>query len=425
MKNKQLANRILLLTAGLFICLAVLKHIDGHCFFINLLLAVSEAALVGSIADWFAITALFDEPLGFKWHTRLIPNNRKKFINGTVTLVQEELLSPQCLKQKVSNIWLTGNIIQWIDCDNGKKIITSLFKKKVLNYLENLDSEQVTRYLEKVLNTYGDKINLAHIVHEFFQFAVRNLQDERVINYILNESIKVLQRPAVKKQLCHMLEQENTSGHQLKNVLLSLLQNFDIINYEAAGTALQQTLIAVLDELKKPQHPLRLWFKEQLNLTLLQLATDKKGETIMNDWKNELLQHVFVRNFLIRQIDLIKHKKQPIIVAWLLQELDKYWYTFKASTTMQHKVEEYLQEAMARIIDSEHVFIGLLVKKAFHSFSEEDLNQFVIAKAGNDLQWIRINGALVGSVVGLSLFLFLQFVYYPLVVPMIRNAILV
>ena len=421
MKNKQLANRILLFTAGLFIVSAILKHIDGHSFFINCLLAVSEAALVGGIADWFAITALFDRPLGFKWHTRLIPNNRKKFINGTVALVQEELLSPKCLKQKVSTIWLTGKIMQWVDGDNGKKALASWLEKKVANFLENVDAEQTALYLEKILNHYGDKINVTPIVHRLLRFAVRNRQDERIINYILNEFIEILQQPAVKQQLCHMLQQENKSEHQLKSVLLSFLEDFDFINYEAAGAALQETLIAALNELKKPHHPVRLWVKEQLQLTLLKVATDKNWDAMMKGWKNELLQHGFVRNFLIKQIEMMKHENQQIIISWLLLDLDKYWNILKANAAMQHKLEKYLQEAMVRIIDSEHVFIGILVKKAFHAFSDEDLNQFVIAKAGNDLQWIRINGALVGSIVGLLLFLFLQFIYYPFVVPAVRN----
>jgi len=67
--------------------------------------------------------------------------------------------------------------------------------------------------------------------------------------------------------------------------------------------------------------------------------------------------------------------------------------------------------------------IGGMVRETLAAYTDQDLNRFVEEKAGNDLQWIRINGSMIGGIVGFFLFLFLEFVYAPHIVPVILNVI--
>lgn len=422
MNNKQIANRVLAFTALVFLLAVVLKHIYGNCFGVKILYAISEAALVGGIADWFAITALFDRPLGFKWHTRLIPNNRKKLIKGTVNLVQQELLSKNSIKQKISNINLTSNIINWVDNYNGKQLIVSLIERYIQDFLKNLDTEKTAVQLEEIVKTHACQLKLAPLIHDALRWAVHNQHDDRIITSILDELINITRQPTLKIQINKFLRQEKSNAdHSLKNLFINILETFNIINYEDAAEALQQELVTTLNDLKNPAHPVRLWLTEQLRLTMLNLAADKHWEDTIDSWKNELVNNIVIKNFVREQLEVIQGEKQSRLILWLIVQLNMYWDLFKANVTMQNNVEKYLHEAIERIIESEHVFIGILVKKAFNVFSDEDLNKFIEEKAGHDLQWIRINGSLVGSMVGLVLFLFLQFVYYPFIVPLVRS----
>ena len=80
-------------------------------------------------------------------------------------------------------------------------------------------------------------------------------------------------------------------------------------------------------------------------------------------------------------------------------------------------------DTLCRVIQNEHDMIGGMVRETLAAYTDQDLNQFVEEKAGNDLQWIRINGSMIGGVVGLLLFLFLDFVYDPIIMPAIMSVL--
>jgi len=87
-----------------FLGAAVLEHFNPGHFGIRLMFFVSEAALVGGIADWFAVTAIFKKPLGWGYHTALIPRNREKVIEAVASIVQTELLNMTLIRKKIEGI---------------------------------------------------------------------------------------------------------------------------------------------------------------------------------------------------------------------------------------------------------------------------------------------------------------------------------
>ncbi|MDD4297106.1 MAG: DUF445 family protein [Eubacteriales bacterium] len=95
--NKTRADILLAAVFILFAAATLLKYLYKESFFAGLLAFTFEAALVGGIADWFAVTALFKKPLGFPWHTAIIPNNRDSIIKSVSDLVSNELLSTEAI----------------------------------------------------------------------------------------------------------------------------------------------------------------------------------------------------------------------------------------------------------------------------------------------------------------------------------------
>ena len=93
MKSWNKADRVLFLAFLVFL-LALFVHLQlPHSVFAAGFLFCAEAALVGGIADWFAVTALFRKPLGFPYHTAILPRRRQSFIKASVTMVQKEFFS--------------------------------------------------------------------------------------------------------------------------------------------------------------------------------------------------------------------------------------------------------------------------------------------------------------------------------------------
>jgi len=138
-------------------------------------------------------------------------------------------------------------------------------------------------------------------------------------------------------------------------------------------------------------------------------------------WQQGLVDRLNLEGALTTLIELALESATPAgAAAWVGQQTEKLWDTFRADTNLQDWVEERLKVAMGEFIDIEHNLVATVVTEALQRLSDQDLNRFVEDKAGEDLAWIRINGSVVGGLVGLLLFLLLHYVYDPYIMPALR-----
>ncbi|MCX7781280.1 MAG: DUF445 domain-containing protein, partial [Negativicutes bacterium] len=140
MRYSQAANRILAGVCILFIGAAVLRRQNPDNLLYEMLLMVSEAALVGGIADWFAVTALFRRPLGFPWHTALIPRNRERVIQAVVNTVEHELLSVTAIERRLAAISFMEIGIDWLENRGGQAVVGRWLTRTALGYLAKVDT---------------------------------------------------------------------------------------------------------------------------------------------------------------------------------------------------------------------------------------------------------------------------------------------
>lgn len=112
------------------------------------------------------------------------------------------------------------------------------------------------------------------------------------------------------------------------------------------------------------------------------------------------------------------------VMDWIVNQLKQYWEGFRTKVVLKDQLEGYFKEAVNRLIESEHYIVGDVTRETLAKFTNEDMNKFIDDKAGEDLHYIRINGTLVGGAFGAVVFLFLNFLYDPYVVPFIQDFVL-
>ena len=114
MNKFNTADRVLCIVFLLFLIILGLRIVFPHSLILDFLLFVAEAALVGGIADWFAVTALFKKPLGFPFHTAILPRRRKQFINSCIKMLQTEFLSKKKIYKRICNADLLSKGLVWL-----------------------------------------------------------------------------------------------------------------------------------------------------------------------------------------------------------------------------------------------------------------------------------------------------------------------
>jgi len=419
----QKANKVLGWVFGVFAAAAVANHYYPQHLLIKMLYTVSEAALVGGLADWFAVTALFRRPLGFPWHTALIPSNRDKMIQAIAAAVQNELLSKESIKRRLTGTRIVDLVIDWLEGRDRQEMFQGVVARYAQGFLDGIAAHSLVKYGQKMLKGYLGEALLADKMKQVLAWGLDSGEMDRLLDYILAELKEVVGRDSTCQAIQQYLEKykESVSQTWWQRLILDVAEMTDTLNLAEAAVVLhgeaQQFLLDVSDR----EHSIRRWIRERLSAAGEKLGTDPAWQNSVLAWQQGLVDRLNLEGALTTLIELALESATPAgAAAWVGQQTEKLWDTFRADTNLQDWVEERLKVAMGEFIDIEHNLVATVVTEALQRLSDQDLNRFVEDKAGEDLAWIRINGSVVGGLVGLLLFLLLHYVYDPYIMPALR-----
>ncbi|MBO6203938.1 MAG: DUF445 family protein, partial [Selenomonas sp.] len=274
----------------------------------DLLLFCSEAALVGGIADWFAVTALFEKPLGFPYHTAILPRRRESFIEASVTLVQKEFFSRRKIFQHLEKMHLMPMLISWLrDPAMEARIIQQL-----VNYVRDFLLQQSKA--QAAIIAVKLRESLAQIEPEDF-FALwgswlkKTGKDKeflaRAAAYWRGQVSTAEARRQIKAML-EAYEQEKTGENVFAQLLAGFAQAVDLINYEEAAELIQRQLLTMLDELGHSESRLQ---REILNLfyeKAVVLNQEPQFHQLTHELKDSLLRDLPLESAVENMFDQLR-----------------------------------------------------------------------------------------------------------------------
>lgn len=406
----------------------VLKYYNPDSFGISLILFVSEAALVGGIADWFAVTAIFRKPLGWGYHTALIPRNREKVIEAIASMVEKELLSMDKIRKKIEAIPFIPTLLKYVDKQGGSNFLTEKLTTYIRGYVEKQNKEQLAHQLAGFLRDYAKTWSLSSRVQGLGGWAVESGYVDQGIDSLAEKLWDKASEGETHKLIVRYLEdikeEKVASGGAIFRTLLGFIEMSDGLNLDEAAEALQVELLLTLRKLKDPKHPLRISLKDTLVDKMAELEQDVEFKAQLEQWKEDVLAEAILERFLESVLEVVfvvpaslsdSTACEPNALHRALHPyIDRYWVSVQENSVLQKMINAFITDTVSRVIKNEHHLIGNMVRETLSAYTDQDLNQFIEEKAGNDLQWIRINGSMIGGVVGLILFIFLNLVYEPI-----------
>lgn len=455
MENKKKADRLLIILLFAFIINIFIRVYFHKNFYTEMISFVIEAALIGGIADWFAITALFKKPLGFPWHTAIIPRNREKVVDAIANMVENELLSEKTLKGKIKEIQIIGTIIDFADkyIKEGTKVY-KLIEKAGTKVLDSINTEKLAKTIEKGLKNSLKEIDLSVYLSKTVRFAIKNGECKKLFVKMLDTLIikakENATRNAIENIINKGIEDELNKASGFKRMMMELAlgvaRGTNSVNTSDAADSIQEQLIEMLIRLKNEDDSLHIELLSKIEGIVEEIHTNPEAIENIEKWKldtiekitiynqlNEVIENIFrALRYGIKAENLENDNKLLLegqgdenvqvyvnnvipVIAWLKEQLNKYWEELKNNDNAKNAIENYIKEVVLKVIQAEHNFIGVIVKKVLNNLTDEALNEFIEQKAGNDLHWIRINGCLVGGIFGLIVFLLINGIYMPIV----------
>jgi uncharacterized membrane-anchored protein YjiN (DUF445 family) len=396
-KYKAFATGLFLLMALLFVVTTILqKHNSSH--WIGYVRAFSEAAMVGALADWFAVTALFRHPLGLPIpHTNLIESSKQQLGDNLGGFVVSNFLSPQNIRPYIQKLKISNFVGEWLGKEKNQEVLIKNLSDIVLDILNKLDDATVSLFISKKVTEMTDDIKLNSIVGNGIHYILEKNDHQRIITS-LSSQIKT-----------YITENDEMIKSRVRKGSYSFIPAF--VDHKIADK-IASGLADFFREIEEdPEHELRNLITGKIYEFSTDLKEDPKWDQEFKNIKNDLLKAdklneysndiwISIKRTLIEELQ----QDDSSLKKYLSKNLDEFSQNLKTNEGLQDKIDNWVRvTAYKYILRNTHQF-GNLISSTVGNWQGKELSEKLELEVGKDLQFIRVNGTLVGGLVGLIIY---------------------
>ncbi|MED1470320.1 DUF445 domain-containing protein [Bacillus salipaludis] len=369
-----------------------------------------EAGLVGGLADWFAVTALFRHPLGIPIpHTALLPKNRKRIIAAIISMLENDWLTKESIRKKVAVIPFMEKLVGIAE----RELETASARKNIIygiHYLiEKVKVEKIAPLVEKEVKLLINRLDMGVYLPVIIDELTKRKYDEKALDYILNEVDEWAGKDTTKDRLGRMAVEaiENIKADGFMQFALKSFSN--LVNEEKLGNIIQNLIQKGVDSFRDPYNQNRVTLLMSLNDKLQNIKSDENliielnslREKLVTDWEPEEKIVSFLQQFKQKAIDFIQDP--AFFNKYLLPFITHLLNDFKSNEAKISQAENWIKKQISIFVDKNHSKIGKLVEENLEKLDDKTLINMIETNVGKDLQWIRVNGAVCGFLIGLIL----------------------
>lgn len=357
------------------------------------------AATIGGLADWFAVTALFRKPLGISYRTEIIIRNRQRIMDAVVDFAANDLLG-------------ADNVMKFVDRQDLSAFLQV--------YLRQHGDSKVLPYAAKI-GQLAERAIVPRQIAEKLTPLVENILEQGVTRSMVTAALTELAQEENARQFLHVLAAGGEvllADDELKDLLAEYIEKIlQDYSKEAGSRSFMigmlgltgQKLADILQEKGKnwldslaEDSELEARYTQLLGEKLLALAeTEKSGGKLaaaFADWGRggrvtDLLEH-FISHW----------QQQGLIADYVQQATAAITENFLRDINWQEQADAAMKGWLAKELRGHHDVIVNIIRERLNRFSDEELVSFTEEKVADDLQMIRINGSVVGSLVGMALY---------------------
>jgi uncharacterized membrane-anchored protein YjiN (DUF445 family) len=393
---KVVATGLLVVMAAVF---AAARAFEPRLPWLGYIKSFAEAAMVGGLADWFAVTALFRHPLGLPIpHTAIIPRNKDRIGEALANFLRENFLIPSVVARRMRNIDLAGAAGRFLQTPAGEgNRIRAGASRLIADIFEGLDDER-----------------LGGIVKGAIAGRLRNMEVSPLLGHALASAINEDRHVPMLEASIRWTARALDANEQLIRDMVHKKANW-VLKLAGLDAKLAD---AIIDGLKKltvemstdPTHPVR----QKIEEALANLANDLQRRPETRDRveaiKDQLLDNQSVSLWLDtlwqkgREAIIRAARNPDAVLAGKLGEVMKSMgTTLESDSRIRAAINQFARRATVGMAASYGSSIVKLVSETVRGWDARTVTARLEAAVGRDLQYIRINGTLVGGMVGLVL----------------------
>jgi uncharacterized membrane-anchored protein YjiN (DUF445 family) len=378
---------------------AVVLFVVANVYKVDWLKALSEAAMVGGIADWFAVVALFRHPLGIPIpHTALIPSNKDKIGENLGNFVSEEFLTRDKLEVKIEQFNVAVKASDWLIEEKNANLVANLIAENVIpGALKTIDDEEVQHFIQTQFSGKLSKVNFAEWIALGLESLAKSDKQEELVTNVLKTLIVELQNNK------HLIEEKVKSStpflsfgladKKITKEIFNGLYNFLEQASHQDSTIRKRVNDYVMDfitELKESPE-----MQQKVNDLVLGFANKKEVQDYINGIWLE------IKTAITNDLD---QKEKSAIKKGVANMIQGFGKGIQNDQLMMDKINNFVKNDVLSVLINNKKMIGDLISSTVKSWDTDEVSKKLELEIGSDLQYIRINGTLVGGLVGLLIY---------------------
>jgi len=393
---KAVATGLLVVMAAVF---ALTRALEPQYPWFSYVKAFAEAAMVGGLADWFAVTALFRHPLGLPIpHTAIIPRNKDRIGEALASFIRENFLIPSVVARRMQRLDVAGAAGRFLRTPAGEGTkIRSGASRLIADVFESLDDERLGGIVKGAISNRLRKMEVSPLLGHALASAINEDRHVPMLEAAIRWTARALD---ANEQLIRDMVRKKA------NWVLKLA-GLDAKLADAVMDGLRKLTVEMSTD---PAHPVRRKIEEALAQLANDLQTRPETRERVEAIKEQLLDNKSVSLWLDAlwqrgREAVIRAARNPdaVLAGKLGEVLKSMGGTLEKDRRIRAAINQFARRAVVGMAASYGGSIVKLVSETIRGWDAQTVTNRLEAAVGRDLQYIRINGTLVGGLVGLIL----------------------
>ncbi len=393
---KVVATGLLVVMAAVFFAA---RALEVRYPWVGYVKSFAEAAMVGGLADWFAVTALFRHPLGLPIpHTAIIPRNKDRIGETLANFLKENFLIPSVVARRMQNIDVAGTVGRFLQTPAGESTrIRAGASRLIADIFESLDDERLGGIVKSAISSRVRKTEISPLLGHALASAINEDRHVPMLEAAIRWTARALE---ANEQLIREMV------HKKANWVLKLA-GLDAKLADAIIDGLRKLTVEMSTD---PAHPVRIKVEEALAQLANDLQTRPETRKRVEHIKEELLDNKSVSLWIDAiwqkgREAIIRAARNPdaVLAGKLGEILKSMGHTLESDPRIRAAINQFARRAVVGMAASYGSSMVKLVSETVRGWDARTVTARLEAAVGRDLQYIRINGTLVGGLVGLVL----------------------
>lgn len=396
-KHKRIATGLFFLMAVVYGLMVYLQHISPKAW-MGYVEAFSEAGMVGALADWFAVTALFRHPLGIPIpHTNLIERKKNDLGRNLGSFVKTNFLSPKNIRPYIEKLDVIKFVSDWLNKPSSQEVLSAEILNLIKKIINDLDDEEVRGFLARKGSEILKTIDYQKITSSGIHYMVEKGEHIKLLEtllpqlkeYIEESEQMIRERISENKPFIAFLAGKRIS-REMTDGIAKFIEEIELDKNHFVRQKLTENLEKFAGDLLVAQD-----WEEKFN----QLKTDLISPENLNEYADDAWESV--KKILEESLE----NPNSGLHHYLNKNIQKLSESLQSDEELKLRLNKWIRHFLYRMILKNSEEVQNLISKTVAGWEGKELSNKLELEVGKDLQFIRINGTLVGGLVGLVIYL--------------------